>query len=59
MLRADWLGLISPVCTVTGAAYVLLIVDYFSRFIWAKVYQSYTAYETINMLREYIAALYG
>ena len=59
MLGADWLGPISPICTATGAAYVLLVVDYFSRFVWAKAYQNHTAYETFDMLREYIAPVFG
>jgi hypothetical protein len=55
MLGADWLGPISLICTATGSAYVLLVVDFFSRFVWAKAYMQHTAYETIDMIREYIA----
>lgn len=36
MVGMDFLGPIKPVCTVTGYKYVLVIVDYFSRFVWAK-----------------------
>ena len=36
----DYLGPISPKCEITRAAYVLLVVDYFSRFVWAKAYIS-------------------
>ena len=36
MVGMDFLGPISPRCEVTGFAYVLIVVDYFSRFVWAK-----------------------
>lgn len=38
MVGMDFLGPISPRCEATGAAYVLVIVDYFSRFVWAHTY---------------------
>lgn len=34
----DWVRPITPACTSAGALYVLLMVDYFSRFLWAKTY---------------------
>lgn len=37
MVGMDFLGPISPRCQVTGALYVLLVIDYFSRFVWAKL----------------------
>lgn len=36
MLGMDFLGPISPRCELTGCKYVLIIVNYFSRFVWAK-----------------------
>ena len=58
MLRADWLGPISPICTATGAAYVLLVVDFFSRFVWARAYQQHTSYKTIDLIREHITPVF-
>ena len=59
MLGADWLGPIKPKCTATGALYVLLVVDYFSRFIWAQAFKDHTALEVIYMLRDVIAPIFG
>ena len=36
MVGMDFLGPITPRCQTTGFAYVLIVVDYFSRFVWAK-----------------------
>lgn len=36
MVGMDFFGPISPHCQVTGYRYVLIVVDYFSRFVWAK-----------------------
>lgn len=36
MLGMDFLDPISPRYQATGAAYVLVVIDYFSRFVWAK-----------------------
>ena len=38
MVRIDWIGLISPFYEVTGWRYILVVVDYFLLFIWAKGY---------------------
>ena len=37
MVGMDFLGPISPRCEATGARYVLLAIDYLSRFVWAKL----------------------
>ena len=38
MVGMDWIGPISPPCAVTGWRYILVVVDYFSRFVWARGY---------------------
>ncbi len=38
MVGMDWIGPISPPCVVTGWRYILVVVDYFSRFVWARGY---------------------
>lgn len=59
MLGVDWLGPITPSCTATGSKYVIVVVDYFSRFTWAGAYQDHTALETIHMFRDVIAPIFG
>lgn len=34
----DFLGPITPECKATKAKYILIIVDYFLRFVWAQTY---------------------
>lgn len=41
--RADY-----PPCGLTGTAYILLMVDYFTRFLWAKSYTRHTAMEVVS-----------
>ena len=55
----DWLGPINPPCSVTGFRYVLLIVDYFSRFIWARGFKDHIAEETRDMWEWTIALIFG
>jgi len=59
MIGMDWLGFIFFACTVTGSIYVLIIVDYFSRFVWAKPYRDYTRVETIDMYETHLAPIFG
>ena len=40
MVRMDWIGPIWPPCEVTGWRYILVVVDYFSRFVWARGYKN-------------------
>lgn len=56
---ADWLGPIKPICTATGALYVLLVVDYVSRFVWAYAFKDHMALEVVYMLRDVIAPIFG
>lgn len=59
MVGIDWLGPITPACTATGAKYVILAVDYFTRFVWTKAYANHGALETIDLLRDFIAPIFG
>lgn len=36
MVGMDWIGPISSPCEVTGWRYILIVIDYFSCFVWAK-----------------------
>lgn len=59
MLGMDWIGPISPPCSITGAVYILLVMDYFSRFAWAKAYIQHTAVEVIDMYENHITPVFG
>ena len=59
MLGMDWVGPITPRCSLTGAAYVLIMVDYFSRFTWAKAYVHHTATEVADMFEFQISPVFG
>ena len=55
----DWVGPITPACTVTGAVYILLMVDYFSRFLWAKAYTKHTAQEVVDLHENHVSPVFG
>ena len=38
MVGMDFLGPITLICQATGSAYILMVVNYFTQFIWAKGY---------------------
>ena len=59
MIGMDFLGPISPRCPVTFAIYVLLVVDYFTRFVWAKAYQTGTKEDVADMLQNHITPVFG
>lgn len=59
MLGMDWVGPITPACSVTGVVNVLLVVDYFTRFIWAEGYLKHTADEVIDIYENHISPIFG
>ena len=59
MWGMDWIGPITPACSITGAAYILLVIDYCTRFVWAKAYRYHTSEEVRHMFEEYIAPIFG
>ena len=59
MWGMDWIGPITPACSITGAVYVLLVVDYFSRFAWGKAYQQHTNVEVRDMWENHITPIFG
>ena len=38
MMGLDFVGLIMPAFSITSAKYILIGIDYFIQFIWAKAY---------------------
>lgn len=59
MIGMDWLGPISPACAITGHQYILILVDYFSRFTWAKSYLTHTAEDVIDMYDNHLSPIFG
>jgi len=53
MIEMNWLKFITFIDLRIEAVYILLIVDYFSRFVWAKVYQFHTATKIVNMFQNH------
>lgn len=59
MLRMDLVSLITLACSITGVIYILLVVDYFIRFVWAKSILNYTANEVIDIYKNHIFPIFG
>jgi hypothetical protein len=59
MIGIDFLGLILPVCSQSQSKYILIAVDYFSRFIWAFPYRGCTMAEVANMLVNHLTPIFG
>lgn len=59
IIGMDWLGPISPACAITGHQYILILVDYFSRFTWAKSYLTHTAEDIIDMYDNHLSPIFG
>ena len=59
MWGMDWIGPIIPTCSVTGAAYVLLVIHCFTRFTWARPYQQHTNFEVRDMYKNQITPMFG
>ncbi len=55
----DYIGPISPACPLTSAAYIIIAVDYFTRFIWAKAYPVHTQHETLDFLETHVTPAFG
>ena len=55
----DWVGPIMPTCTITGVVYILLMIDYFSRFLWAKGYTKHTAQEVVDLHENHVFLIFG
>lgn len=59
MIGMDWLGPITPACSLTCHSYILLFVNYFSHFVWAKSYEQHTAMEVIDMYKNHLSPIFG
>lgn len=59
MICIDWVGPINPPCSITGHQYILVAVDYFSKFVWAKSYASHTQEETMDFFIVFLVPVFG
>lgn len=59
IIGMDWLGLISPQCSITGHQYILILINYFSQFMWAKSYETHTADDVLDMFENYLIFIFG
>ena len=59
MVGMDFLGPISPACEVTGSVYVLVVIDYFSRFVWIHGYSKADQEAVHDMWINHIAPVFG
>ena len=58
MLGMDFLGPISPTCE-SGAKYILVVVDYFSRFVWAQACERTTEEAVIAVFEKTLTPVFG
>lgn len=54
MLEIDLIDPITPMCLIIGVMYILIIVDYFIRFVWAKSYLKHTFDMIIDIYNNHI-----
>ena len=58
MLKMNWLKSIISTCSTIEVKFILLVIDYFTRFLWAKAYRYHEAFEIIDMLRDVITSIF-
>jgi len=59
MVRMDFVGPISPSCQVTGSVYILVVIDYFSRFLFAIGLPKADQRSTMSALLERVIPVVG
>lgn len=58
MIELNFLDLIKPACAMIECRYILLRVDYFSRFVWARLYVHCTMTESTDLMINLIASIF-
>lgn len=58
ILGMDQVDLIIPICLITGVVYILLVINYFIRFIWAKSYLKYMTGRVIDIYKNHILPIF-
>jgi len=60
MIGMDYVGPISPPCKATGNRFILIMVNYFSRFLFTRSFTEYPSQATTkSMLLDTIALIFG
>ena len=59
MIGMDFIGPINPACKATGAAYIFLVVDYFSRFTFGAPLQIADQMSTMQVFLDRIVPVFG
>lgn len=59
MWGMDYIGPITPSCSVTGSKYILIIVDYFSRFLFARPLEDATMHSTMEVILNHVTPITG
>ena len=54
MINMNWLNFISFVCSIIEYVYILLVINFFVKFVWAKEYQFHKTFEIMNILKNVI-----
>jgi hypothetical protein len=58
MIKLNFLDSIKSMCSTTKCRYILLKVDYFSRFVWAWLYVYCSLIESANLMNNLIAFIF-
>jgi len=59
MIGMDYVGPINPPCKASGVVYILIVVDYFLRFLWAVGVQRADQASTMKALLDHIFPVVG
>ncbi|SLM34951.1 Ribonuclease H-like domain [Lasallia pustulata] len=59
MVGLDFLGPINPSCNATNHKYILLAIDYFTRFMWMESYSFCTMIEVADLFQNQIVPVFG
>ena len=59
MWGMDYIGPITPSCAITGAKYILIIVDYFSRFLFARPLLEAMMSSTMDVILNHVTPITG
>ncbi len=58
MIKLNFLNFIRSTCSITRCRYILLEVNYFSRFVWARSYVYCTMTKSTNLMNNHIASVF-
>jgi hypothetical protein len=59
MMGIDYIGPISPACGSTGCRYIIMAIDYFTRFVFARPCQNADQATTMEFLCDHIVPIFG